>query len=381
MLEYHKQYGDIFKMKIGNFESVQIGHPILLEKLFRNESQFPQRLEIRPWKAYRDYREESYGLLTLEGEEWIAVRRHLPKQLLKPNQIEKCHVMLNEVIENLITQIDSYCDENRCMKDIMFELNKWTFQSTCSLFYNKKVGLEQPINSKQALTFIMSSKQMMQCLGILMVTSADLHKKVNSKIWKQHTEAWDNLFEIGKVHESSILKGIHRHEITKTNHPEEDILDEVYQSSQLSRKQLYAVMTELQTGGVETTANAMLWAIFNLSRNPQAQARLNKEVLKVLPDGQAPTVMDINKIPFLKACLKESMRVTPTIPFTSRTLDKDTCVGGYLLPKNVFVMINAHPMNENEEYFSDAKLFKPERWLQEKDKIHPFANCIWPSVG
>lgn len=44
-LEYHKQYGDIFKMKLGNFESVQIGHPILLEELFRNESQFPLDLK------------------------------------------------------------------------------------------------------------------------------------------------------------------------------------------------------------------------------------------------------------------------------------------------------------------------------------------------
>ena len=63
--EYHKKYGKIFRMKLGSFDSVHLGSPCLLEALYRTESAYPQRLEIKPWKAYRDYREEGYGLLIL----------------------------------------------------------------------------------------------------------------------------------------------------------------------------------------------------------------------------------------------------------------------------------------------------------------------------
>lgn len=63
--EYHKKYGKIFRMKLGSFDSVHLGSPCLLEALYRTESAHPQRLEIKPWKAYRDYREEGYGLLIL----------------------------------------------------------------------------------------------------------------------------------------------------------------------------------------------------------------------------------------------------------------------------------------------------------------------------
>lgn len=52
-------------MKLGAFDSVHIGAPCLLEALYRKEGAYPQRLEIKPWKAYRDYREEGYGLLIL----------------------------------------------------------------------------------------------------------------------------------------------------------------------------------------------------------------------------------------------------------------------------------------------------------------------------
>lgn len=63
--EYHKKYGEIFRMKLGSFDSVHLGSPRLLEALYRTESAHPQRLEIKPWKAYRDYRNESYGLMIL----------------------------------------------------------------------------------------------------------------------------------------------------------------------------------------------------------------------------------------------------------------------------------------------------------------------------
>lgn len=61
----HKKFGKIFRMKLGSFESVHIGAPCLVEALYRKESAYPQRLEIKPWKAYRDLRDEAYGLLIL----------------------------------------------------------------------------------------------------------------------------------------------------------------------------------------------------------------------------------------------------------------------------------------------------------------------------
>lgn len=60
------------------------------------------------------------------------------------------------------------------------------------------------------------------------------------------------------------------------------------------------------------TANSMLWVIFNLSRNPGAQRRLLEEIRTVVPPDQDPCGEHIKSMPFLKACLKESMRYSRT---------------------------------------------------------------------
>lgn len=51
-----------------------------------------------------------------------------------------------------------------------------------------------------------------------------------------------------------------------------------------------------------------MWILYNLSRNPQVQQRLLQEIQSVLPDNQTPRAEDVRNMPYLKACLKESMR-------------------------------------------------------------------------
>ncbi|XP_059426093.1 1,25-dihydroxyvitamin D(3) 24-hydroxylase, mitochondrial [Carassius carassius] len=366
LIHYHKKFGKIFQMKLGSFESVHIGAPCLLEALYRKESNYPQRLEIKPWKAYRDMRDEAYGLLILEGKDWQRVRSAFQQKLMKPTEVMKLDGKINEVSADLIKRIGR-AQINGKIDDLYFELNKWSFETICYVLYDKRFGLLQDTISNEAMDFITSVKTMMSTFGLMMVTPVELHKTFNTKTWQDHTAAWDRIFSTAKLY---IDKNLKSHSNGKTG----NFLCDIYHQSHLTKKELYAATTELQVGGVETTANSMLWVIFNLSRNPCAQAKLLKEIQDVVPAGETPQAEHIKNMPYLKACLKESMRVSPSVPFTSRTLDKDTVLGDYTLSKGTVLMINSQAIASNEEYFDNGKQFRPERWLQEKSSINPFAH-------
>nr|XP_055070031.1 1,25-dihydroxyvitamin D(3) 24-hydroxylase, mitochondrial [Misgurnus anguillicaudatus]XP_055070032.1 1,25-dihydroxyvitamin D(3) 24-hydroxylase, mitochondrial [Misgurnus anguillicaudatus] len=366
LIDYHKKFGKIFRMKLGSFESVHIGSPCLLEALYRKESNYPQRLEIKPWKAYRDMRDEAYGLLILEGKDWQRVRSAFQQKLMKPSEVMKLDGKINEVSADLVERMGKAHVDGK-INDLYFELNKWSFETICYVLYDKRFGLLQESVSEEAMDFITSIKTMMSTFGTMMVTPVELHKSLNTKTWQDHTAAWDRIFSTAKLY---IDKKLEKH----SNGEAKDFLCDIYHQNHLTKKELYAATTELQVGGVETTANSMLWAIFNLSRNPCAQGKLLKEIQEVIPPGQTPCAMHIKNMPYLKACLKESMRLTPSIPFTSRTLDKDTVLCDYTLPKGTILMINSQALGSNEEYFDNGKQFRPERWLQEKSSINPFAH-------
>ncbi|XP_061796029.2 1,25-dihydroxyvitamin D(3) 24-hydroxylase, mitochondrial [Nerophis lumbriciformis] len=365
LVDYHKKFGKIFRMKLGSFESVHIGAPCLLEALYRKEASYPQRLEIKPWKAYRDLRDEAYGLLILEGKDWQRVRSAFQHKLMKPTEVVKLDGKINEVLEEFVGRIGKVNVDGK-IEDLYFELNKWSFETICLVLYDKRFGLLQEQVNEEAMNFITAVKTMMSTFGMMMVTPVELHKSLNTKTWQDHTLAWDRIFSTVKVYIDKKLK---------RNAPgaPDDLIGDILHHSGLSKKELYAAITELQIGGVETTANSMLWVLFNLSRNPHAQRTLLREIRSVVPADQQPCGEHLKSMPYLKACLKESMRLSPSVPFTSRTLDKDTVLGDYAIPKGTVLMINSHAIAANEEYFDDSKQFKPERWL-EKNTINPFAH-------
>ncbi|KAK2110186.1 hypothetical protein P7K49_009932 [Saguinus oedipus] len=400
LAEYHKKYGKIFRMKLGSFESVHLGSPCLLEALYRTESAHPQRLEIKPWKAYRDYRKEGYGLLILEGEDWQRVRSAFQKKLMKPVEVMKLDNKINEVLADFMGRIDELCDEKGRIEDLYSELNKWSLESelplqSCSLIlqvilrvkriclvlYEKRFGLLQKNTGAEAVNFIMAIKTMMSTFGRMMVTPVELHKSLNTKVWQDHTLAWDTIFKSVK---SCIDNRLEKY----SQQPGADLLCDIYHQNRLSKKELYAAVTELQLAAVETdianfsfllmlqkmTANSLMWILYNLSRNPQVQQKLLKEIQRVLPENQVPRAEALRNMPYLKACLKESMRLTPTVPFTTRTLDKATVLGEYALPKGTVLMLNTQVLGSSEDNFEVSSQFRPERWLQEKEKINPFAH-------
>uniref|UniRef100_A0A672ZCT4 1,25-dihydroxyvitamin D(3) 24-hydroxylase, mitochondrial n=1 Tax=Sphaeramia orbicularis TaxID=375764 RepID=A0A672ZCT4_9TELE len=328
LVDYHKKFGKIFRMKLGSFESVHIGAPCLLEALYRKEGNYPQRLEIKPWKAYRDLRDEAYGLLILEGKDWQRVRSAFQQKLMKPTEVVKLDSKINQVLVDFVSRIGNI-NNNGKIEDLYFELNKWSFETICLVLYDKRFGLLQETVNEEAMNFITAVKTVSTLCKIKLKTNA--------------------------------------------NRAPDDLIGDILHQSCLSKKELYAAITELQIGGVETTANSMLWAIFNLSRNPGAQRKLLNEIREVVPPDQDPCGEHIKSMPYLKACLKESMRLSPSVPFTSRTLDKDTVLGDYAIPKGTVLMINSHALGSNEKYFDEGKLFKPERWVRENSTINPFA--------
>ncbi|NWT63505.1 CP24A protein, partial [Erythrocercus mccallii] len=110
------------------------------------------------------------------------------------------------------------------------------------------------------------------------------------------------------------------------------------------------------------TANSLLWALYNLSRNPHVQQKLFQEIQRVLAAQESPSAESLRDMPYLKACLKESMswglicRVILSLALLQTVL-----------------MINSHALGCSEEYFRGWAEFRPERWLQ-RGSIHPFSH-------
>src|SRR4051812_1716065 len=107
----------------------------------------------------------------------------------------------------------------------------------------------------------------------------------------------------------------------------------------MTDKQLRDEIFTLFTAGHETTANALTFTWYLLARHPQVEGRLHEEVDAVL-GGRAPTAADVERLPYTRAVLSESMRLYPPAWIVTRQAKHDVEVAGRRIAAGGVVMMS-----------------------------------------
>jgi cytochrome P450 len=126
------------------------------------------------------------------------------------------------------------------------------------------------------------------------------------------------------------------------------------------------------SAAVDTTSKTTEYLLYNLAKNSDVQDRLAAEFSEAFgTDGPLTinSISDFEKMSYLFATLKESMRLTPTISTHVRTLRQDAQLGNYRVSEGEKVFINYQQMTTNSDFFPEPDLFLPERFLKQKLKV------------
>lgn len=108
--------------------------------------------------------------------------------------------------------------------------------------------------------------------------------------------------------------------------------------------------------------------LLSLAQHPEKQAKLRAEIRSILPEKDTPlTVESMKNLPYLRACIKESLRYYPLTSANVRTTRQELVLSGYTVPKGSEVAMIHLNIWRNPKYFSEPDEFIPERWLREKE--------------
>jgi cytochrome P450 len=111
--------------------------------------------------------------------------------------------------------------------------------------------------------------------------------------------------------------------------------------------------------GEDTTANTLAWMIYLLSRNPEALRRAQAEVA----GRDLRKYENIMALPYVEACINETMRLKPVAPILMLEPIRDTKLGELEVPAGALLMCLMRAGATDERRFVDAHAFDPERWF------------------
>ena len=117
--------------------------------------------------------------------------------------------------------------------------------------------------------------------------------------------------------------------------------------------------------GHETTAGAMTFVWYLLSKHPEAEARLHAELDRVL-GGRAPTYDDLENLPYARQVIQEAMRLYPPAPaLAGRAAVAEDEIGGKRIPKGSQVIVMPWVIHRHRALWRDPDRFDPDRFSPE----------------
>ncbi len=163
-----------------------------------------------------------------------------------------------------------------------------------------------------------------------------------------------------------------RAKMAEKERTEVDIVSVALESGAFSDEDLVNQMMTFLVAGHETTATAMIWAIYSLCKNPEKQQKLRDEVRSKLPSlDDEVTAAQIDSCEYLHAVCLEVLRLWSPVTLTLRVADCDTSINGQFVPKGTTIILAPFAINTSTALWGpDALEFKPERWLDADGKAN-----------
>ncbi|OYR55558.1 cytochrome P450 [Halorubrum halodurans] len=122
--------------------------------------------------------------------------------------------------------------------------------------------------------------------------------------------------------------------------------------------------------GHDTTALALTYTFYLLSKHPEARARVEREAAAATESGP-PDAGDAREMTFTDRVLSESMRLYPPVYTLFREPKLDVRIDGYRIPEGSALMCSQWVVHRSPRWYDDPDAFDPSRWTPERRSARP----------
>jgi cytochrome P450 len=116
--------------------------------------------------------------------------------------------------------------------------------------------------------------------------------------------------------------------------------------------------------GHETTANALTWSFYLLSRNPSLGRTLRDELERELRGN--PSLADLPRLKLTRAVIEEALRLYPPAWLISRSVTEDDEIGGFHIPARSIVFVCPFIVHRDARVWENPEGFDPDRFQPER---------------
>nr|XP_050863221.1 cytochrome P450 4C1-like isoform X1 [Vespula vulgaris] len=417
---------------IGNMYHLQVNNEHILKKLWKMNEKFypiyniwtffisiviilqPEDVEVllkstkhmeknTPYKYLQPWL--STGLLTSAGTKWQN-RRKILTPAFHFNILEHFVVVFNEETRSLVKFLKEERKGAAVVKNVQQLIRKHALNMICETALGIRLDEMGEMESKYRdavhtfgkivsyrivrpwyhfdAIFAFSSYGRLQ--KKLIKTLHDFSKKIIAERKNFHEDTnWKYLQNVTNMNENGILS---KESNDNNNYTKKRLalLDLLIASSlndnQIDEKGIQEEVDTFMFAGHDTTASALSFALSLFAKHKDVQERIREEVNTIMKEeNNELTILELQKLSYLEMCIKESLRLYPSVHAIFRHISQDLQLKNYLIPTGAICHVNIHSIHRNPKYWPNPNVFNPDRFLPENMKGRNLYSYIPFSAG
>lgn len=135
----------------------------------------------------------------------------------------------------------------------------------------------------------------------------------------------------------------------------------------LDEEDLAWVAGGLVEAGFETSAATLNSLVLHLAANQEVQHKVHGELMRIVGANRPPVFEDLCNLPYIRACVKETLRMNPILaPGIRHFADQDIVYKQHIIPKGTVLLANTAFLHFDPQRFETPFEFMPERYLEHK---------------
>ncbi|XP_047503259.1 probable cytochrome P450 12a5, mitochondrial isoform X1 [Pieris napi] len=364
---FYENYGSIVKLSVfSRADIVILYEPEDFDQIFRAEDISPSRPGFQTLVYYRTELKKMtfdgvYGLTTAEGAQWRDFRTKVNPIFLKPKLVKLYTPALSEIADDMLFKFKNQLDnKNNINKNFDEELTKWSLESVAYVGLGSRIGcLKDDLKEDDpAKILITCAKEVLEYTWALEFRPSPW-KYFSTPTFKKLMRTYDRQWET-----SAFLIKEAKRQISERGQdiPEEDksIIEKLLA---VDEKVAIMMASEMLLAGIDTVAFSVTSILYNLAVNPEVQDKLREEIHSENASKR-----------YLKACIKEALRIYPVVSTNLRRTTKDHIVRGYHIPAGIDILSPNEFLSKMEKYYPEPTQFIPERWIVEKSNPLYYGN-------
>lgn len=370
--ELSKTYGPLFSLKLGFVPTLVVSSAKLAKEVMKTHDII---FSNRPKLA--THQKLSYNGFDIAfapyGEQWRQLKKVSIIHLFSNKKARSFCSIREEEVHWMMQKISRLSDEGKVI-DLSEMMICLTSTVVCKIAFGRRYDGGNYITCERSFQDILIDAQEM----FVSFCFADYFPFLGwvDKLTGMSSRLYKVFMELDRFYEKIIEEHLKSVRVEDDQEDLVDVLLDLQRESSLSinitMDHIKGILMNVFIAGTDTSAATVIWAMTELVKNPESMRRAQQEARTLMGNKIRKIIKeeDLEQFIYLKAVVKETMRLHPVAPLlVPRETTQKCTLHGYEIQEKTLVFVNAWAIGRDPESWNNQEEFSPERFLGNNKEI------------